>query len=267
MNMQQELVKYNVTDAAIEAMSHDYRQIIVAGPDDEEGAKRAHQARMVVKNKRVEVEKTRVELKADALAYGRAVDAEAKRITALLAPIEKHLDAQESVVTEAKKRAAAAAAEAQRARREAEEHQAREAEEAALRLERERLARERAAMEEAQRVERERLAAERAAMEAERLALQEAQRAEQERRRAEAQQAEAERQRAAEAARLEAMQPDVKQFRDWGRTIVRAWTAAPKIVSAASVRHVHAVGAHLTAAAQLCAAFGTDTDGERKGLN
>ena len=69
---------------------------------------------MIVKNKRVAVEKKRVELKADALEYGRAVDAEAKRLTALLAPIEGHLEAEENAVTEERERIKRAAEERRR---------------------------------------------------------------------------------------------------------------------------------------------------------
>jgi len=59
---------------------------------------------MVVKNHRVAVEKKRKDLKADALEWGRKVDAEAKRISALLEPIEVHLQTEEDKVTKEKER-------------------------------------------------------------------------------------------------------------------------------------------------------------------
>ena len=59
---------------------------------------------MVVKNHRVAVEKKRKDLKADALEWGRKVDAEAKRITVLLEPIEVHLQTEEDKVTKEKER-------------------------------------------------------------------------------------------------------------------------------------------------------------------
>jgi hypothetical protein len=72
-----------------------------------------HEARMTVKSARVEVEKTRKRLKEDALRWGKVVDGEAKRITALMEPIEEHLAAEERKVEEHK---AAQAAEALRVR-------------------------------------------------------------------------------------------------------------------------------------------------------
>jgi len=57
----------------------------------------------VVKH-RTGVEKHRKFLKADALSYGRKVDAAAKEIFGKLAPIEDHLTEQEKIVTDEKKR-------------------------------------------------------------------------------------------------------------------------------------------------------------------
>ena len=100
----EQLVKYNVTDAAISKMKNEYMKLTVQGLNDEAGLSQVHAARMVVKNHRVDVEKTRKELKADALEWGRKVDAEAKRITAMLEPIEAHLTAEEEKVTKEKER-------------------------------------------------------------------------------------------------------------------------------------------------------------------
>ena len=57
-----------------------------------------------MKGKRVEVEKKRKELKADALEWGRKVDTEAKRIFGLLEPIETHLQTEENRVAQEKER-------------------------------------------------------------------------------------------------------------------------------------------------------------------
>ena len=65
---------------------------------------------MVVKSKRIEVEKKRKELKESSLSFGRAVDGEAKRITALLLPIETHLENEESIIEKEKERLALEAA-------------------------------------------------------------------------------------------------------------------------------------------------------------
>ena len=99
-----ELQKFNIADAAISKMSAEYLPLKVKGLDDKEGLKKVHDARIVIKNKRVEVEKKRKELKASSLAFGQAVDGEAKRITGLLLPIEAHLENEESIVEREKER-------------------------------------------------------------------------------------------------------------------------------------------------------------------
>lgn len=99
-----ELIKFPVADAAISELSAKFMPLKVADANDQQGLVAVHEARMTVKNLRVAVEKTRKELKADALAYGNKVDAEAKRLTALLTPIESHLEEQEAIVAREKER-------------------------------------------------------------------------------------------------------------------------------------------------------------------
>lgn len=99
-----ELQKFNVTDAAIAEMSANYLTIKVTDHTDKENAKLARERRLEVKNIRVAVEKTRKELKADALKFTQAIDGEARRITGLLEPIETHLQAQEDIVAKYKER-------------------------------------------------------------------------------------------------------------------------------------------------------------------
>jgi hypothetical protein len=99
-----QLVKYDLTDAAIAEMKAQYMGFAIQGIDDKEGFEMVHEARMVVKGKRVAVEKRRKELKADALDWGRKVDSEAKKIFAKLAPIEDYLKSEENKVTEEKAR-------------------------------------------------------------------------------------------------------------------------------------------------------------------
>lgn len=98
------IVKYDVTDIVIAEMRTQYMALTVKSLDDEAGFRQVHAARMVVKDHRVAVEKKRKDLKADALEYGRKVDSEAKRITALLEPIEFHLLGEEEKVTKEKER-------------------------------------------------------------------------------------------------------------------------------------------------------------------
>jgi len=93
-----ELKKFNVTDSAIAELSEQYMPLIVKGIDDKEGLKVVNAARKVVKGYRIDVDKRRKELNADALEYQRHINGEAKRITALLEPIESHLANEEKKI-------------------------------------------------------------------------------------------------------------------------------------------------------------------------
>lgn len=127
------LTKFTPTDTAIAAMRDEYMPLSIRDVNDSEGFKAVHSARMVVKNHRVQVEKVRKELKADALEYGRRVDAEAKRITAMLEPIEGHLAQQEDAYEAEKERIR----NAERLRLEAEQRAKEEAEAARVKAEQE----------------------------------------------------------------------------------------------------------------------------------
>ena len=99
-----ELQKFNIADAVIAKMSAEYLPLKVKGLDDKEGLKKVHDARMVIVKKRGDVERKRKELIASSVAFGQAVDGEAKRITALLLPIETHLENEESIIEREKER-------------------------------------------------------------------------------------------------------------------------------------------------------------------
>lgn len=95
MKIEQELQKYDLPDAAIAILADQYMPLKIANLEDNAGYAAVREARLIVKGKRVQVEKKRKELKEDSLRFGKAVDAEAKRITGLLEPIETHLSKQE----------------------------------------------------------------------------------------------------------------------------------------------------------------------------
>lgn len=102
-------------ETAIAELRETYMGLAIAGPEDRKGYLAVSEARKDVKARRVKVEHARKALKEDALAYGRLVDGEAKRITAMLEPIEQHLQEQEDgyeASREAIKRKAAAEAQA-----------------------------------------------------------------------------------------------------------------------------------------------------------
>jgi hypothetical protein len=99
-----ELVKYSVTDAALESYRDEFLPLTVKGLDDLEGYEKVREARLFIKGERVNVEKRRVELKAHSLEYGRAVDAEAKRITDAILEVENHLIAEQKKIDDEKAR-------------------------------------------------------------------------------------------------------------------------------------------------------------------
>jgi hypothetical protein len=102
--IKKELQKFNLTDAAIAKMGEEYLKLTINGLNDVKGYAAVHKARMDVKARRVEVGKVGKELREDALYYQRMVLAEEKRILALLAPIENHLNSEEKKIDDEKDR-------------------------------------------------------------------------------------------------------------------------------------------------------------------
>jgi len=207
----QALAKFSPQDAAIAALREKYLPLRVDDIKDEKSVAIVHAARMEIKGYRVKIEKTRKDLKADALEYGRRVDGEAKRLTAQLEEIETHLEREEGKVEAERNRVKAEAEIAKKKRLDAridalekvglmmsilqiegmtdqevdaliaariksnEERARREAEaQAAREAEERRLAEERAKLEAAQKAECDRVAAEEARLAEERRALEEA---------------------------------------------------------------------------------------------
>lgn len=99
-----QLTKFNVTDTAIVQLTDKYKDLKIQGIEDTSGYKAVRAARLEVKGYRVDIEKRRKELTEDALKYQRAINAEAKRITALLEPLEIALSLQEDNFEKEKER-------------------------------------------------------------------------------------------------------------------------------------------------------------------
>lgn len=97
------IIDYNVTNASLAELKEKYGSLR-AKFGDGMAYKSVTDALSVVRTLRVNVEKKRVELKADALEYGRKVDAEAKRITAALLEIEEPLKANKEEIDAEKER-------------------------------------------------------------------------------------------------------------------------------------------------------------------
>jgi len=90
------LVTFSTTKVELIAMAAECRGLKIAGVEDRAGLALVHDARMRLKNTRVAIEKTRKDLKADALEYGRKVDQAAKELTAEIEPTERELEAEET---------------------------------------------------------------------------------------------------------------------------------------------------------------------------
>lgn len=88
------IVQYAVTDAAIEELRERYSE--VATVENTADLKVLKADITVVRTLRTSVEQARKDLKKDALEYGRKVDGEAKRITAMLTKIEDPMRAEQA---------------------------------------------------------------------------------------------------------------------------------------------------------------------------
>lgn len=84
--------------------------LTIKSVEDREGYALVHRKRVELKSLRVAIEKQRVDLKADALEWGRRVDAEAKRLTAIVEPAELALESEQRRI-DAEREAIKAAAE------------------------------------------------------------------------------------------------------------------------------------------------------------
>lgn len=97
---EKQLVKYDITDAAIAKLGEQYGGLTIANSNYETVSKAISEVRTL----RTSVEKKRKELKSDALEYGRKVDSEAKRITGLLVDIETPLKDEKQKIDDEKAR-------------------------------------------------------------------------------------------------------------------------------------------------------------------
>lgn len=98
MENTQEVELFKVTDAVISDLKEKYMVLKINGIDDKAGYKTVKAARLDIKSYRVEVDKKRKELTADALKHQRRINSEAARVTNLLESIEDHLSSQEKAI-------------------------------------------------------------------------------------------------------------------------------------------------------------------------
>jgi len=90
--------KFQDFTQAIEEWSEKANAIVVKDETQKELMSEAREGRLLLKAKRIEVEKTRKSLKEQSLNEGRLIDSVAKYLTGLIEPAEKHLELQEKFV-------------------------------------------------------------------------------------------------------------------------------------------------------------------------
>jgi colicin import membrane protein len=129
MNMQ--IVEYSKTAAALATLTEIYAGVIY-DVTTTKGMKDAKEGRAELRALRIELEKTRVAIKAPALERNRLIDAEAKAITAQLEALETPIDEQIKLEENKAKEAAMAKAIAERKAVEEAERLVREAEQAKI---------------------------------------------------------------------------------------------------------------------------------------
>jgi DNA polymerase III gamma/tau subunit len=112
-----DIAKFGVADAAIAELKEKFAPLQIAGVDDLQGFEAVKRARLEVRKYRTRIEEVRKALKADSLEYGRRVDGEAKRLTALILEVEGGLQAKETAIEQERLRIAQEAQRALEARR------------------------------------------------------------------------------------------------------------------------------------------------------
>jgi hypothetical protein len=93
-----ELLKFNSVIPAIDEIEKQLMPLVITSINDKVGYKAVSEGLRFVISKRTAIESKRKELKADSLAFGKAVDNEAANISKMLAPIEFHLKSQKDKI-------------------------------------------------------------------------------------------------------------------------------------------------------------------------
>jgi hypothetical protein len=99
-----ELTKFDSVIPKVNELAKEFMPLTIKSVDDKDGYAEVAKALRFVVSKRTAVEEKRKELKADSLAFGRAVDSRAKEITAMLEPIETHLKEEKLRIDSEKER-------------------------------------------------------------------------------------------------------------------------------------------------------------------
>jgi myosin heavy subunit len=82
-------------ELSLRELADQFRGLTIAGIDDKEGYKKVHEARMVLKNERVQVKKDGEALRESAVKFQRRVIERVNDLTLIISPVEDALEAEE----------------------------------------------------------------------------------------------------------------------------------------------------------------------------
>jgi len=99
-----EIVKYKVNEAEIAKMASIYMNLTIKDIDDDSGAAEVHAGRMVMVKHRTSIDKLRKGANADAQAFIKNNNNNAKKLFSLIEPIETHLKNEEGKIEAEKER-------------------------------------------------------------------------------------------------------------------------------------------------------------------
>ena len=93
--IESELQKFDVTSDSLRALVEPVKDLKISGLDDREGYIRVRESRLILKNKRVEIEKNGKALRDNAIKFQKAVIAREKELISILEPAEARLKDEE----------------------------------------------------------------------------------------------------------------------------------------------------------------------------
>jgi hypothetical protein len=95
-------ITFDIAEGQLTALVADTGKLTIAGAGDRKGFDAVHEGRMILREKRLGIDKRRKELKADALAYGKQVESTAQALIGIIEPEEARLQAEEDKYNAAK---------------------------------------------------------------------------------------------------------------------------------------------------------------------
>lgn len=99
-----DLERFSPKEAELAALAEEGKHIVINGVDDKAGYELAQKVRIKLKNARVEIQKTGKLLRADALAFQKAVIEREKELIAIVDPVETELEQKQQVIDDEKER-------------------------------------------------------------------------------------------------------------------------------------------------------------------